>query len=116
MRLIAHLESGNAVMWYVGIADNTDWTRVSLPALDNIRPFHPGSLAPILSMSTCSASLRNLPMYRSRPKYLHGNSAILPWKCYEILTLAPSHLILYISDFCILVTKPEAFPKNCKIC
>lgn len=45
-----HFWAGKTVRWYIGWADRTDLTKVSLPALESSLPFQPASLFLILSI------------------------------------------------------------------
>jgi len=100
IHLIAHLKSGNAVIWYDGMAESTDCTSDRRPDFVSSFPFQPGNLAPILSISTCSASLRNRPICRGNPRYLHGNWHTFPWK-FPINADSPQ-LICYTSVWYLL--------------
>jgi len=117
MRLIAHFDKGKEVMWYTGMEDSTEFTKVSRPARFSSLPFQPGSLAPILSMRICSSALLVLPIWSGSPRYLHGNSATLPWKAsVRSVWLIPSQRIRYSSDFWMFVMSPVALPKICRRC
>jgi len=94
----------------------TIFTNVSLPAVDNILPCHPGSLAPILSMRGCRSTFRNFLICSGRPKYFPRKLLIFPGKFYRRgVTTTGSTLIGKISVFAILTDRPEHSPKTWRI-
>ncbi|KAJ1276906.1 hypothetical protein BS78_05G252400 [Paspalum vaginatum] len=74
--LITHFFKGKTVMKWTGMAESTEFTRVSLSALSSNFPFQADSFPASLSSKGRKSTLRNGLQLRGSPRYLYGKDLI----------------------------------------
>lgn len=109
---ISHFCVGKTVRW-MGSDDKTHFTNVSLPAVDKNFPFQPGNLAPTLSISGWTSTLRRRLLWSGSPRYLRRKEEIFPRKFYNAsVMMSFVHLIGNISILLKLIFSPEQSPNK----